>query len=152
MPTLFRSLSFAALALASTLAFGQPAAVLQAANQGDADAQFNLGWMHDKGEGVPQNHALAASLYRKAADQGDAKAQFILGLMHAKGEGVPQNYEDAYFWLSLASAQNASHAPAKDRAAALLSPAQLARVQARSAGWQPAPRAEHAPVPPRMAR
>ena len=75
MPTLFRSLSFAALALASTLAFGQPAAVLQAANQGDADAQFNLGWMHDKGEGVPQNHALAASWYRKAADQGHADAK-----------------------------------------------------------------------------
>ena len=43
--------------------------------QGDADAQFNLGFMYDNGRGVAQNDAEAVRWYRKAAEQGDAGAQ-----------------------------------------------------------------------------
>ena len=39
------------------------------AEQGYADAQFNLGSMYRKGEGVPENDAEAVKWYRKAADQ-----------------------------------------------------------------------------------
>lgn len=46
-----------------------------AADQGDAYAQFNLGALYDKGEGVPQDSAQAAKWYRLAADQGNAIAQ-----------------------------------------------------------------------------
>ena len=51
------------------------------ADQGHAEAQFNLGLMYSNGRGVPQDYAAAVSWYRKAADQGDAAAQFNLGLM-----------------------------------------------------------------------
>ena len=44
------------------------------AEQGVALAQFNLGWMYDNGEGVPQNDKTAVKWYTLAADQGDADA------------------------------------------------------------------------------
>ena len=54
----------------------------KAADQGDANAQYNLGIMYDNGQGVPQDYAAAAAWYRKAADQGDARGQSNLGLMY----------------------------------------------------------------------
>lgn len=51
------------------------------ADQGDARAQFRLGYMYDKGSGVPQDHAEAMRWYRKAAEQGHAKAQYNLGVI-----------------------------------------------------------------------
>ena len=56
-----------------------------AADQGDADAQLNLGVMYDNGRGVLKDEAEAVRWYRLAADQGDAAAQFNLGNMYAKG-------------------------------------------------------------------
>ena len=40
------------------------------AEAGDADAQYNLGWMYDEGEGVEQDFKEAVKWYQKAADQG----------------------------------------------------------------------------------
>ncbi len=60
------------------------------AEQGDADAQYNLALKYDNGQGVPQDYAEAAKWYRKAAEQGIAKAQNNLGLKYAKGDGVPR--------------------------------------------------------------
>jgi TPR repeat protein len=77
----------------------------QLAERGDADAQFNLGRMYDRGEGVPQDYARAVSWYRKAADQGDADAQLHLGVMYALGHGVAQNYVQAVSWYRKATAQ-----------------------------------------------
>jgi hypothetical protein len=42
------------------------------AEQGDPRAQNGLGLMYANGEGVPEDHAAAASWYRKAAEQGHA--------------------------------------------------------------------------------
>ena len=41
-----------------------------AADQGLANAQYNLGVMYERGEGVPQDYKEAVRLYRLAADQG----------------------------------------------------------------------------------
>ncbi len=49
--------------------------VRTAADQGDAEAQHNLGVMYDKGQGVKQDDHLALSWYRKAADQGVTDAR-----------------------------------------------------------------------------
>ena len=46
------------------------------AEQGNADAQFNLGLMYEKGRGVPQDYKTAMKWYRLAAEQGDADSQF----------------------------------------------------------------------------
>jgi len=55
-----------------------------AAEQGHAQAQFNLGLM---------------------AEHGDAEAQFNLGGMYDIGQGVPQNAKAAVKWYTLAAEQ-----------------------------------------------
>ena len=47
---------------------------LQAAEQGNAKAQYNLGVMYDKGLGVRQDDAQAVQWYRRAKEQGAAEA------------------------------------------------------------------------------
>ena len=69
--------------------------IRKAAEQGDAEAQFNLGCMYDDGEDVPEDDTEAVKWYRKAAEQGHAGAQNNLGYMYEKGEGVSQEYTEA---------------------------------------------------------
>src|SRR5512143_1584922 len=51
------------------------------AENGDADAQFILGFLYDEGKGVPQDSTEAAKWYRRAAEQGNKAARHNLGLM-----------------------------------------------------------------------
>ena len=60
----------------------------RAADQGHAQAQFNLGLMYDEGEGVAKDGQEAVVWYRRAADQGLAQAQYNLELMYYQDEGV----------------------------------------------------------------
>ena len=55
------------------------------AEQGNTDAQYNLGVMYGKGRGVPQDDKTALKWYRLAAEQGNAAAQHNLGCMYEKG-------------------------------------------------------------------
>ena len=50
-------------------------ATLVAAEQGDADAQVNLGFMYKTGQGVPRDVAEAVQWFSRAANQGNAEAQ-----------------------------------------------------------------------------
>ena len=65
------------------------------AESGDPQAQFQLGWLYDNGEGVPHDDKEAVKWYRKAAEQGYASAQYNLGVRHYNGEGIPQDDEEA---------------------------------------------------------
>ena len=76
---------------------------LQAAEQGNAQAQFNLGVMYDQGQGVRQDDAQAAQWFRKAVEQGVAEAQYNLGVMYANGKGVHQDYAQAVQWYRKAA-------------------------------------------------
>ena len=69
------------------------------AEQGDADAHFNLGVMYGYGLGVKQDDFEAVKWYRKAAEQGYADAQFNLGISYYKGEGVKRNPSKAKEWF-----------------------------------------------------
>jgi TPR repeat protein len=75
------------------------------AEQGDAEAQFTLGRMYGKGDGIPQDGVQAVAWFRKAADQGHAKAQNGLGVMYASGQGVPQDWVQAVMWFRKAADQ-----------------------------------------------
>ena len=55
----------------------------KAAEQGNADAQFNLGFMYQDGRGLKQSDEKAVEWYEKAAKQGDADAQYYLGLLYS---------------------------------------------------------------------
>ena len=61
------------------------------AEQGDAGAQANLGYMYEEGQGVPQSYKEAVKWYRKAAEQGNAGGQANLGFMYDNGQGVLQD-------------------------------------------------------------
>jgi TPR repeat protein len=50
----------------------------QAADQGYAGAQFNLGWLYENGLGVGKDNDRAKVWYQKAADQGNLGAQSAL--------------------------------------------------------------------------
>jgi hypothetical protein len=80
------------------------------AKQGDADAQNNLGYMYDLGEGVPQDYKAAFKWYTLAVEQGHAAAQYNLGYMYDLGEGVPQDYKAAVKWYRLAAKQGYANA------------------------------------------
>ena len=47
----------------------------EAAKQGRADAQYNLGLMYERGQGVDQDDSMAMRWYAKAAAQGHEQAQ-----------------------------------------------------------------------------
>ena len=76
----------------------------KSAEQGNADAQLNLGRMYNNGDGVPKDSAEAVKWYRKSAEQGDADAQNNLGVMYAKGSGVLKDSVQAHAWFNNASA------------------------------------------------
>ena len=152
----------AALALSSFAMFGSPALAQEdalqkavqaynqddyveavkwyrlSAEQGNANAQFMIGLMYDRGEGVPENDAEAVKWYRLAAEQGDAEAQYNLGNMYANGEGVPEDLVQAYRWFNLAAAQGNEDAKAnKEIARKEMTPAQKAEARKLSSEWKP---------------
>lgn len=65
---------------------------------GDAAAQYRLGVMYSKGQGIKQDYKEAASWFLKAALQDDTRAQFIIAEMYAKGQGVPRDDKQAATW------------------------------------------------------
>jgi len=84
----------------------------QAAEQGHAEAQYNLGICYGNGRGVPQKFEQAVELYKLAAKQGNAKAQFNLGACYHKGRGVTQDHKQAFDCYRLAA--NQGHAGAQN--------------------------------------
>ncbi len=74
------------------------------AEKGDASAQFKIGFMYARGEGVLEDDKEAVKWFRKAAEQGNTGAQFSLGVMYAEGEGVLEDSVTAYAWLNIAAA------------------------------------------------
>ena len=57
---------------------------LPLAEQGHNDAQYILGLIHVKGEGVPQDYEKAEKWWRLSAEQGNVNAQFNLDLLLKK--------------------------------------------------------------------
>lgn len=84
----------------------------RAAEQGYADAQFNLGLMYANGEGVEKDMAQAVELFRKAAEQGHVDAQNNLGAMYFTGEGIERDEKKAIEWFEKAAAQGNADAQA----------------------------------------
>jgi TPR repeat protein len=80
------------------------------AEAGNAEAQFNLGYMYYYGEGVPVDDTQAARWYLQAAEQGHVTAQFNLGVMYAFGEGVAEDTAEAAYWYRQAAEQDHTRA------------------------------------------
>jgi len=75
------------------------------AEDGDIEAQYQLGIIYYHGEGLPQNHKAALHWFEQAGLQGDAEAQFNLGLMFGRGEGTAKDIKKSVEWFKLAAEQ-----------------------------------------------
>ena len=80
-------------------------ALRNAAERGDASAQFIVATRYLDGEGVTQDVTRAAHWYQKAALAGLAPAQYRLATLFERGRGVPKDTATALVWYERAAAQ-----------------------------------------------
>lgn len=77
----------------------------KAAEQGNAEAQYNLGQYYEIGVDVDEDEKMAFEWYSKAAKQGLVEAQDALGRCYHNGIGVEKNDEKAVEWWLKAAGQ-----------------------------------------------
>lgn len=98
----------------------------EAARMGDAESQFNLGWMYANGRGVERSDSMAAFFFHAAAEQGYEQAQRMLRTVGG---------------------------PSSDRPACMLDTPVMTATPPTAAGAGAAPaRKGNAPWPPEVAR
>jgi hypothetical protein len=74
-----------------------------AADQGDAETQYHIGFAYS--HGVPSDKATAMAWYRKAAEQGHREAQHAVGDAYYDGDGVQVDKCAAVLWWTKAAWQ-----------------------------------------------
>ena len=82
----------------------------KAAEQGNTNAQNNLGVCYETGQGVTKNLKEAIRWYMKAAEQGNMNAQNNLGLCYKSGQGVTKDLKEAVKWFCKAAEQGNANA------------------------------------------
>ncbi|SKA38225.1 Sel1 repeat-containing protein [Enhydrobacter aerosaccus] len=80
------------------------------AEKGEADAQYELGVLYFRGQGLPRDVDESARLYRLAADQGQVRAQVALAQFYQHGIGVPRDDAEAARLLARAVARGDARA------------------------------------------
>jgi len=80
---------------------------LQAAERGDAEAQFVAGGMLYQGQGTDPDRRNGFKWLLAAAEQGKVSPESlaIIGTMYLRGSTVPQNFLEAKKWLAKAAEQ-----------------------------------------------
>ena len=121
--------------------------LLQAAERGDAQAQFNLGIMYENGLDdsryvVEGNRPEAVRWLLAAAEQGLPRAQIKLADIYAGEPETPENSVKACGWYllaqtSLRGAHLQKAQSAYQRASFRLTPSQIADVRRFAQGWKP---------------
>jgi TPR repeat protein len=82
----------------------------EAAGEGYAHAQYEIGRIYLYGRGIPADYSKALVWETKAAEQGDARAQRDLAFMYERGFGVPVDPAKAAEWNRKAAANGNSEA------------------------------------------
>jgi TPR repeat protein len=75
----------------------------KAAEQGDLQAQYALGFIYAAGDGAARDNEEAFKWFHRAANRGHADAQAGVGLSYWQGKGVTMNLVEACRWLTLAA-------------------------------------------------
>jgi TPR repeat protein len=120
----------------------------KAADQGQAAAEYALVRKYLSGdECLLKDIAEGVRLDRKAAQQGYVPAQFTLGAMYFHGVDVPQDNLQAYFWFTLAIANDhpSKNDPRqlvklrewRNQVAEKLTPAQISQAERLAREWIP---------------
>tara|TARA_Y100001934_G_C12161357_1_gene682119 strand:- start:281 stop:766 length:486 start_codon:yes stop_codon:yes gene_type:complete len=112
--------------------------LLSLAEQGYARAQYNLGLMYYKGQGVTQDYKEAVKWLRLSAEQGLAGGQYNLGMKYYEGQGVPQDYVSAHMWFNL-SGSNGDKDAVENRniIEKRMSKQQIEKAQDMARNWKP---------------
>jgi uncharacterized protein len=109
-----------------------------AAQQGHAEAQYNLARLYATGQGVPRDQEQALRWVRAAASQGYAPAQARFGVRYATGNGIAQDHRLAYFWLTLAFLHgDKSQEKLRATEGAKLSPQEVTATEQSAQAWKP---------------
>lgn len=111
--TLKLLLVFALIANLTLAATDSLAETRKKAEAGNANAQFDLGFHYECGDGVRKDLVEAVKWYRKAAEQGLYSVQYYLGDMYSTGKDVPKDSFEAVKWFSKAAEQGSTSAQVK---------------------------------------
>ena len=101
-------LLLALILFATSTCFAQKSEInelIEAANDGSKNSNYNLGVIYSNGHGVKKNLALANKYYFIAAEMNFAPAQNNLGWSYREGLGVPVNPLEAIYWFRLSALQ-----------------------------------------------
>ena len=98
------------LALVTTERKQAMALLLDAAQLGHMDAQYQLGVQYQFHVNENSHPLIAANWYRRAAEQGHAMAQFSLAEMYHCGEGVNHDNKQAVKWYLRAAQKGLAEA------------------------------------------
>ncbi len=106
------------------------------AEQGDSEAQWDMGFRYRNGEGVLQDDVKAAQWFQRAADQGHLNAQNAMGAFYWAGRGVPKDLSKSYFWSVLAANQGDETSESRLQGLATqMTPAEVAAAQQQADDW-----------------
>lgn len=83
---------------------------IQIAEQGDVEAQFNLGMRYSYGQDVPMDNTEGFKWCARAAEQGHVEAQMKLAQMYENGQGVPKSLTEAVKWYTKSGEQGCANA------------------------------------------
>ncbi|MBS0648669.1 MAG: sel1 repeat family protein [Verrucomicrobia bacterium] len=70
-----------------------------AAEQGNAEAQLNLGKCYLSGHGIAQDEKEAVTWFQKSSEQGNVDADYELGTCYFEGRGVAKDRQAAFKWF-----------------------------------------------------
>ena len=102
---------------------------LQAAEQGNARAQYWVGSTYHTGHGTERSYELAARWWLAAARQGDGESQLNIAGLYRDGAGVLKDPVAAHMWYNIAATKDDFFdyaVSAREDMEKLLSPDQLA--------------------------
>jgi localization factor PodJL len=104
-----------------------PLELRQAAANGNARAQFEVGAIFTEGRALEKNLEEAARWYERSAAQGFVPAQYRLGNLYEMGSGVEKNLEQARLWYQRSA--EAGHRMAMHNLAALYAGGEMGEQQ-----------------------
>lgn len=119
--------------------------LLELAEAGNAEAQYELGGFYHWGRITAADFTKARTWYERAAKQGNVDAMLGLAVIYGHGQGVPQDKAASFRWLVLASGQHlapedaARVASARDDLAKHLTAQQIEAALAEARSFAPRP-------------
>ena len=77
----------------------------EAVKQGNAEAEYMIATMYDKGYGVERNFKKSFQFYKSSGEKGFAESQYNTGVAYEFGEGVKRDHKNAVYWYKKAVSQ-----------------------------------------------